>query len=196
MARKKKEQTLEEFTNKLGKPPRKNYHNSPVISDGGYLTKDGDNSKFNALALELFNLPMINIKDINQVVDQINRYFQIYIKYDMKPTVSGMATALGIHRQTLHSVVNDLPVGSNGYKLAVPPEVADFIKRSYQLLEVGWENYMLQYKINPVAGIFLAKNNFKYTNKTELEVSPGEQQQPIDLEAIKQRYLTDSETND
>ena len=34
-------------------------------------------------------------------------------------------------------------------------------------LEAMWEDWMMEGKINPVAGIFLAKNHFGYKNETD-----------------------------
>ena len=37
------------------------------------------------------------------------------------------------------------------------------------------EEYIQNGKVNPVAGIFLAKNHFGYTNETEIVVTPNQQ---------------------
>ena len=42
-------------------------------------------------------------------------------------------------------------------------------------MENLWENYMQNGKINPVAGIFLGKNNYGYQDKTEYVVTPNQQ---------------------
>ena len=43
-------------------------------------------------------------------------------------------------------------------------------------MEVLWENYSQNGKINPVMGIFLGKNNYGYQDKTEYVVTPNVQQ--------------------
>lgn len=54
------------------------------------------------------------------------------------------------------------------------------------------EDYMLNGKINPVSGIFLMKNNFGYTDKSEVVLTPntplGEETPP---EVLCQKYLDD-----
>jgi hypothetical protein len=55
-------------------------------------------------------------------------------------------------------------------------------------MENLWENYMQNGKINPVAGIFLGKNNFGYQDKTEYVVTPNQRQESDYSEAeIRER---------
>ena len=62
-------------------------------------------------------------------------------------------------------------------------------------MEILWENYMQNGKINPVSGIFLGKNNFGYQDKTEYVVTPHvNNESDYDADDIKKRYLTDSPT--
>lgn len=49
-------------------------------------------------------------------------------------------------------------------------------------------------KVNPVAGIFLGKNNYGYQDKTEYVLTPNaNQDSDYSADEIKQRYLTGSE---
>ena len=166
--------------------------NSPVIGMNGYDLEPGDNTKFLQLNMELFNMPSIDLHDEEAVAKRLDEYFALYAKYDTKPTVAGMAMALGMDRRTLWAIRNDQPTGGAGYKSALPPEVAYLIKKSYLLMENLWENYMQNGKINPVSGIFLGKNNFGYQDKTEYVVTPNVQQDNYDPDSIRQRYLIDS----
>ena len=60
-------------------------------------------------------------------------------------------------------------------------------------MEILWENYMQNGKINPVSGIFLGKNNFGYQDKTEYVVTPNVQNDSdYNKEDIMARYLPDS----
>lgn len=166
--------------------------NSPVIGNNGLMVNPGDNTMYLQQSLELMNLPTIDIHDPVAVQERLNEFFQIMAKYDTKPTVAGMAMALGMDRRTLWAIRNDQPTGGAGYKSALPSEVADSIKKSYLLMENLWENYMQNGKINPVSGIFLGKNNFGYQDKTEYVVTPNVQQDNYDPDSIRQRYLIDS----
>lgn len=179
-------------------PKRKsNGANSPVIGTNGLIVEPGDNAKILELNMELFNLPKIDLHNSDQVKQRLNEYFALYAKYDMKPTVAGMALALnGMARQTLHAIAYNAPTGGNGYKSALPPEVADHIKKAYKMMENMWENYMSSGKINPVSGIFLGKNNFGYQDKTEYVLTPNQQQDSdYSAEEIRKRYLIDGTGN-
>jgi hypothetical protein len=73
----------------------------------------------------------------------------------------------------------------------------DSIKRAYEYMEILWENYMQNGKINPVSGIFLGKNNFGYQDKTEHIVTPNvNNDSDYDADDIRKRYITDSSTID
>ena len=78
----------------------------------------------------------------------------------------------------------------SGYKTALPPEVAVVIKKAYFLLENLWENYMQSGKVNPVAGIFLGKNNYGYQDKTEYVLTPNQQNDnDYSADEIRERYI-------
>ena len=170
--------------------------NSPVIGMNGYDLEPGDNTKFLTLNMELFNLEKIDLHDEESVTKRLQDYFSIYAKYDVKPTVAGMAMALGMNRRTLIAIVNDYATGGAGYKTALPQEVALVIKKAHYLLENLWENYSTNGKLNPVMAIFLGKNNFGYQDKTEYVVTPNVQQDnDYNADDIRSRYLIDSENN-
>lgn len=46
-------------------------------------------------------------------------------------------------------------------------------KKEYRKLEVLWEYYILNGKVNPVSAIFLGKNNFDYADRQEITLTPG-----------------------
>jgi hypothetical protein len=63
------------------------------------------------------------------------------------------------------------------------------IKKAYDFIEELWEDYMLNGKINPVAGIFLAKNNFGYRDSQEVVLTPnGQRLSDSDYQDIADRY--------
>lgn len=171
--------------------------NSPVIGDNGLMLDDGDNSKFMKVNIALFNMEEIDLHEVDEVTARLNDYFKLYAENDMKPTVTGMAMALGMNRRTLWAIVNDQPTGGSGYLTALPPEVAHVIKKAHFLLENMWETYMNSGKINPVSGIFLGKNNFGYQDKTEYVLTPNTQQDnDYDPDSIRQKYLIEATDSD
>lgn len=153
--------------------------------------EDGDNTKFMTVQMALLNLPDIDMENPEEVQNRLNEYFALYAQYDMKPTVAGMAIALNGHnRQWLYAVTHDVAAGGAGYKIALPPSVAVLIKKAYFLLENLWESYMNSGKVNPVAGIFLGKNNYGYQDKTEYVLTPNQQSDnDYSADEIRERYI-------
>jgi hypothetical protein len=134
------------------------------------------------------------LNDPKQVTDRLNEFFQIHADADMKPTVSGMGMSLGLDRRRLW----EIKTGNYGTQKALaelPTLTKDSIKRAYEYMEILWENYMQNGRINPVSGIFLGKNNFGYVDKQEHVVTPNTRNDSdYDAEDIKKRYLPDSAT--
>ena len=155
------------------------------------VTEPGDNAKYISVSLELFTLPPIDLHNPEDVQARLTEYFDIHMRADLKPTVAGMAMALGIDRRRLWEIKTDGPSRNQD----LPTLTRDSIKKAYDFLENLWENYMNNGKINPVSGIFLAKNNFGYQDKVEHVLTPNvHNDSDYDAEDIKQRYLSDSPT--
>lgn len=165
--------------------------NSPVIGNNGLMLEEGDNAKFMGVQIALLNMPDIDMDNVSEVQQRLSDYFELYTSRDMKPTVAGMAVALNGHsRQWLRNVVTDNVTGGSGYKAALRPEVATLIKKAYFMLENLWETYMSSGKVNPVAGIFLGKNNYGYQDKTEYVLTPNQQSDnDYDADEIRDRYI-------
>ena len=165
--------------------------NSPVIGMNGYDLEPGDNTRIMQVNMAIFNMKDIDLTDVEAVENRLNEFFMLYAQADLKPTVAGMALCLnGMRRQQLWAIVNDAPTGGAGYKAALPPEVANTIKKSYFLMENMWENYMNSGKINPVAGIFLGKNNYGYQDKTEYVLTPNTNtDNDYSADEIRERYI-------
>ena len=155
------------------------------------VTEPGDNTKYLAVSLKLYNLPTIDLKEPEQVKERLTEFFQIHADADLKPTVVGMAMALGWDRRRLWEIKTD--VANRNQDL--PTLTRDYIKKAYDFMENLWENYMLNGKINPVSGIFIGKNNFGYQDKQEYVLTPNSHSDSdYSAEDIRKRYLTDSAT--
>ncbi len=147
----------------------------------------GDNAKFLGVSMQLFNLEPIDLHNPKDVNARLNEYFRIYAEADLKPTVAGMAMALGIDRRRLWEIKSGNYHTSKELE-GLPTYTTDCIKKAYAILENQWENYMQQGKINPVSGIFLAKNNFGYRDQQEMVLTPNTHNEPeYDIDAIKKR---------
>ena len=194
MATKKNDDDIvNEVVEKTKKKPR---GGNNFLTDAALNVQPGDNTKYVLLGARLFNLPPIDLKDPVQVNDRLNEFFQIHAEADMKPTVSGMGMALGLDRRRLWEIKTG-NFGTNKSLSELPTLTMDSIKRAYEYMEILWENYMQNGKINPVSGIFLGKNNFGYQDKTEYVLTPNtHSDSDYDADDIKKRYLTDSTTID
>lgn len=148
---------------------------------GEEYVKPGDNTKYLRHALDVQNLGPIDIKDPQDVQDRITEYFALCMDNDVKPTVTGLCNALRISKECLRL-----------WKLGEIKSTAhqDAVLRAYRMLEELWENYMVNGKINPVSGIFLAKNMFNgYSDKQELVLTPNQPGvEPIDAAEIAAKY--------
>ena len=123
---------------------------------------EGDNNKFTGFVLKIMTMPKIDIRNYEQVQERILDYFKLCADEDMKPGVAALAQSLGIDRRRLWEIKVGQPRIAN-----IPPEVTTLVRTAYDSLESLWESYMVNGKINPVSGIFLAKNNFGYQDKQD-----------------------------
>lgn len=148
---------------------------------GEEYIQNGDNARFLVHAMTIMEQPPIDVADPRQVEERIKWYFGHCANSDMKPTVNGMCNALGIHRDTLHT----WRTGEHrkGTHQAV-------VLKAYRLLEELWEDYMLNGKVNPVSGIFLAKNMFPgYSDKQEFVLTPNQNTiDTVDVATIEAKY--------
>ena len=170
-------------------------------SKSSLMLEDGDNAKFTSMNLHFMNLPKIDLHDEKAVQDRLNEYFDFMIQNDMKPSVSGMAMALGLDRRRLWEIKTGNTQGSGalGGLSSLPQEVTDLVKKAYQLLECLWEDYMLNGKINPMAGVFLGVNNYGYQDVKKVDVAPklpNNKDKEYDAAAIRERNLIDSNDTD
>lgn len=182
---KKKRKTRSDSTAHL---PKHDRGNIAFVKQEGVLP--GDNAKIMELGKVLFLLPEISIKNTEEVARRIGDFFDIYQSFDLKPTVSGFALCLGLSRPQLVALARGTQLGNGWNENSAPKEVVMMIKKAYRLLEQNWESNMLQGKINPVTGIFLAKNNYGYEDKIDHSFSESKETDDYSVEDIKKRYTT------
>ena len=192
MAKKKSNEADADVVKEIVKKKPRGGNN--ILTDAALNVAPGDNAKYVMLGARLFNLPPIDLKDPEQVTNRLNEFFQIHAEADMKPTVSGMGMALGLDRRRLYEIKTGNYHTSKGLS-ELPTMTTVSIKKAYEYMEILWENYMQNGKINPVSGIFLGKNNFGYQDKTEYVVTPNvNNDSDYNADDIRKRYLTDSAT--
>ena len=191
---KKKAPDLVETGQEIVKKKRKPAGMAAALA-GDLGQEPGDNTRIVQTSMRFFDMPRVDLHNPQEVHARLCEYFKIYGEADLKPTVAGMAMALGINRRILWAIANDQPTGGNGYKLNLPPETTDLVKKAYEMLEMSMEAYANGGKINPVMAIFMMKNHFGYQDKTEYVLTPNQKQESdYDADEISKRYLSDSTT--
>ncbi len=161
------EEQIVQVVKKRGRPKGTGGNTRKDLSwSGNENLKPGDNTKFLSHALELASMPKVDLNSNEQVDERIAWYFRKCAENDMKPTVAGMALALGTTRSSLFEWETGQKRGSNFDR-------ADSIKKAKEILAALWEDYMLNGKINPVTGIFIGKNHFGYRDQTDIVVAPS-----------------------
>ncbi len=147
----------------------------------------GDNTKYINHSMTIMKWDKPDMNSLEAVQQRCFDYFSLCAENDMKPTFAGLALAFGIDRITLWKWCNDAP---DARKLS--GSVRNTIKKARDLINAQMEDFMQNGKINPVAGIFLMKNNMNYTDQQEVVLKPenplGETKDP---EALRRKYLED-----
>ena len=129
-------------------------------------TAPGENTRYINHSLQLYKLGKVDMSDPVAVENRVGEYFTICAQNDMKPSVAGLALALGIDRVSVYKYREGIYGKSQ--------DVSNTLKRACSFLDAQMNDYMQNGKINPVAGIFLLKNSYGgYTDKQEVVVTPS-----------------------
>lgn len=144
---------------------------------------EGDNNKYTTFALAIMQMPKIDLHKPDQVQQRVFEYFQLCADHDMKPGVAAVSLALGVDRRRLWEINTD-----QARQLNIPQESKNIIKDVYTGLEILWESWMQNGKVNPVSGIFLGKNNFGYKDQQEYVLTPNQMGETIDPATIEAKY--------
>lgn len=142
----------------------------------------GDMSRMIQQALDISSFGEIDSNDPKAVHDRITQYFNYCIQHDMKPSAEGMAVALNTNRSTLWR-------WREGVESNKPEGVRNAIKKGYSLLNLLLAQTMADGKINPVAAIFLLKNNHEYADTSQVIITPGTPLNGIDSDTAKQNVM-------
>lgn len=163
------------------KPPRAGNPATPEIEDGFI-------SKFVGYSLEFIDLERVDFKETSGVRDRMVFWLMKCDEYDIRPTIIGMANALGIDRTQLYQLVSgNYPNGKVPY--GASQETVSLLQKIYQKIAESLESGMTNGKVNPVSAMFLLKNHLGYTDTNEIVVRRGQDDGDlVDVEAIRQRY--------
>lgn len=143
------------------------------------------------LALVLADKP--DILCLEECVQAVSNYFQRVKEYSTKPTISGIAMALGITRSAFvracdtGCLVNSVTKDS----IVLPRDVFEFLVNLKENYIGMLEGYMEEGMIHPASGIFLLKNNSDYKDVVEKHYSVT--QTTVDVAALAEKYKLESE---
>ena len=149
----------------------------------------GDMSVMIQNAMNLASMGPVDMYVPEQVEQRMMQCLQYMIEHDMKPTVESVALAFNTSRSQLwkwkEGVESHLPEGSR-----------NAIKKGYSIMNQLLTQTMADGKINPVAAIFLLKNNHAYKDQTDVVVTPNNPYQAASDEELKDKYLEDIPADD
>lgn len=146
-------------------------------------TEPGEMAEMLTKAMTISHWPDIDSNDSEQVAERIDLYHRYCVESDMKPSVVGMAMALGVDRTTLWK-------WENGVESNKPQAVRNLIKKGREINELMMVQMMQNGKINPVTGIFLLKNNHGYKDQQDVVITPNNPYEQKSEEELATKYLT------
>ena len=166
-----------------GRP--KGTKNTSIRYDHAIHTEPGENTKFLTHDIKLAYLPHIDVNSLDDVNERIKLYFQVCADDDIKPSIASLALAFNTSRFVLYDWIN----GRN--ETIKNAECVHAIKNAYNLINSYYEHCMNNGKINPVAGIFLMKNNMGYKDNTEHTISVNQDNNVTDSDIYNRAALVD-----
>ena len=140
-------------------------------TDRSVAMDPNENSNMIKYAMALMNLPKIDYNNLEQLKQRIQDYFDLSAAYGYKPAVASLASSLSVDRVTLFNWLNGKT------ETIKNRECFNTLKAAYDSINMLYEIYMNTGKINPVAGIFLMKNNMGYKDTTDYIITANQEQQ-------------------
>lgn len=157
----------------------------PVALKNTQVTIERDkNRAFTERGLEILSWGDVDVKNPDAVRDRITKFFNDCLDRSIKPTVSALALALGISRETVYRFVR----GDVATERVYPADTVSYIRKAYQILDTLWEDYMINGQVNPASGIFLGKNHFGYRDVVDYTISPGAASASPSQEDLDRKY--------
>ena len=137
--------------------------------------RSGENSRMIRLVLHSLTLPEIDITDPKQVQERISLYFDFCERNNWFPCIAGLATWLGVCRDTINSWKNGLSRKETHQAI---------IQRAYDVIETVLVDQLMNNAIYPAAGIFLLKSMFGYRDRFDLSLEAAANQRPSPFDSL------------
>lgn len=136
--------------------------------------------RINALHQALWELPPVDLDDVEGTNDRTLIFFQLCDDYEVKALWETYAYALGYSTEYLYKIMQ-------GY---YKKQSKDVITKAHRRLKSDLAQLSASGQVNPVTAIFQQKNNYGYVDKVEISATPAD---PLgesgNLLEIKQRLI-------
>lgn len=142
----------------------------------------GDMSRMIMDAVNLSSMGDVDMHDAKAIEKRMSQFLMYCVDHDMKPTVESMALAFNTNRTQLWR-------WKEGVESNLPDECRNAIKKGYNMMNQLLARTMADGKINPVAAIFLLKNNHAYKDQTDVVVTPNNPLQDMNAEDARKRLI-------
>ena len=150
---------------------------------GGEALEPSKTAMFIDFNMRLSKLPMVELTDRKAVHKRIDEYFDLCREYHTKPSVEGMALAYRVSREQFLRIVR-------GQNKNVPKWLVDEFNFAVQILNSLWADFMQNGQVNPISGIFMAKNSLGYKDQQDIVLTPGQVEEEIpEAELIEEAKL-------
>lgn len=173
------------------KPKRKGkgnpeaYKNSPFVGNNAIKATDTDMAKYWDNALTVYHWPKIDFSDDSAVEGRCALYLEHCRDKLERPTVEGLAVAIGCGTSTLQDWESGRTRGESGGSRSA------IIKKAKTLIQYMLAQMAVGNKIYPNVWIFYGKNWFGMKDTQEVIVTPNNALESIPLDEIEKRIPAD-----
>jgi hypothetical protein len=144
--------------------------------------RPGEVSRIMMQMLAIAHWPEIDTDNAQQVSERIHKYHCFCAEQDLKPSVVGMALAIGTDRITMWK-------WEHGIESSKPQDVRNAIRKGREINEMMMVHLLQNGRVSPATAIFLLKNDHGYKDQQDVVISPTSPYDSASQEELAQRYL-------
>lgn len=145
-----------------GKGNPEAYKNSPFVGGKAITATKGEISQILSNCLEVYEWPRIDLEDTAAIDQRCGQYFQHCVQVGERPSVEGLAVAVGVSVRTL--------LDWESQKTRTD-EHSRIIKKAKDCIQYFLAQIALGNKIYPNVWIFYGKNWFGMSDKQDIQIS-------------------------
>ena len=155
---------------KAGRPP--GAKNKPKAAEKQTMgvAKKGDNAKVLKHNLVIAGWQKPNENNVWEVAERIKEYFDLCVKQDMAPTLSGLGLAFKVSRFTVQRWASGLDV---------PHEVAEQLYTAVCTIDADSTQKMVKGMVHPKSGEFIMRNTLGYRDEVTVVTERAEHKQTV-----------------